>query len=129
MRQVAACLGDNYGNGLDDACEGVCNTDTDCNDEDPCTDNECDPEDPEANAFGCKYKPWYDVETECCNPQDGSIQPIDDGDACTDDVCDPGTGDVNHGPTTPTVSSNPLLTTPAGKLGMSIIKTVMAGAL
>ena len=53
-----------------------CQSDDNCDDENSCTDDFCDPKDPNADEFGCTHSP-----TDC-----------DDDDACTADSCDPDTG-------------------------------------
>ncbi len=72
-----------------------CQGPEECDDGNACTDDLCDPEDPNADEFGCTHE-----ATECndddactadsCDPANGCVfEPIecDDGDACTDDAC------------------------------------------
>ena len=73
-----------------------CTTDAECNDDNPCTDDACDP------AVGCRNTP----NTAACNDSNvctendactqgactGSAVDCDDGNVCTDEVCDPADG-------------------------------------
>jgi len=66
-----------------------CDTALDCEDFSVCTDNAC------VDNL-CVWTPNYDTQTQCCDPGDGSLTPLDDEDDCTDDVCDLNTGVVTH---------------------------------
>ena len=81
------------GCGIDDL---ICNNATDCNDQNPCTDDDCDP------AQGCTFlanEATCDDSNACtendqcdqgvCN---GSPLDCDDGDECTIDYCVPTMG-------------------------------------
>ncbi|MBI4717246.1 MAG: hypothetical protein HY763_05540 [Planctomycetes bacterium] len=46
----------------------------------------------------CLHSPNYDTQTECCDPTNGTIAPIDDGNGCTTDTCMAATGTVLHTP-------------------------------
>ncbi|MFQ5591750.1 MAG: M4 family metallopeptidase [Phycisphaerae bacterium] len=72
----------------------VCVSDGECDDGDPCTHDSCDP------LVGCANVPSADPETDCCDPANGDLTPIDDGNACTQDVCNPD-GTVDHSDMTP----------------------------
>ena len=72
--------------------EPPCTTDDDCTHHDACVEYSCDPD------GTCVYALSYHPETDCCDPSDGTVSPIDDGDPCTSDICDPGTGEVTHEP-------------------------------
>ena len=63
-----------------------------CNDDNACTVDSCNPDGSCTNAID------YDEELWCCNPDDAGLTEIDDGDPCTVDVCNPATGRVIHAP-------------------------------
>lgn len=88
------------------ACDppGECAADTDCEDNDFCTQNVCD-----LKAKSCTYVPladsaWDDGDactTDFCHPTFGfqhDARDVSDGNACTEDVCDPATGEASHPP-------------------------------
>ena len=86
MYYFTATLQDGTGGGLGQAFMAVplgaggCAGDDECDDEDACTDDLCDPAAEDADEFGCTHGP-----TNC-----------DDNDSCTADSCDPATGCVNE---------------------------------
>ncbi len=70
----------------------TCETDADCDDNNACTDDDCD-------AGGtCINTPNYNPVTQCCDPATGNVAIIDDQNDCTVDVCDEATGVVSHDP-------------------------------
>ncbi|MCH8880000.1 MAG: hypothetical protein IID34_08970 [Planctomycetes bacterium] len=85
---------------------GGCAGDDECDDEDACTDDLCDPEAEDADEFGCTNGPTNcDDENECtadsCDSATGCVNEdisadCDDNDSCTADSCDPATGCVNE---------------------------------
>ena len=64
-----------------------------CDDFNPCTDEFCEP-----SCGNCQYPPSYDEATQCCDPSNGNITPLEDGTACTVGSCNPATGEVTQGP-------------------------------
>ncbi len=72
---------------------GTCIDDLDCDDGNLCTRDTCDAE----VTCTCRHTPDYDLDTECCNPDTGVLEPLDDGDPCTLlGICDAQTGEVTH---------------------------------
>ncbi len=72
----------------------TCTANAECNDGSPCTNDAC-------VRFACANTPNYDENVSCCDPRDGSLDPIDDGDDCTQDLCNPFNGEVEHNPLPP----------------------------
>lgn len=70
-----ACL-----EGPNEACDGLCTSDTHCNDGFGCTIDDCDPGNPAADSTGCVHLP----DASQCN----------DSNPCTDNACVPGQGCV-----------------------------------
>lgn len=70
----------------------LCEIDDHCDDLNACTSNDL------CSDGGCTGTPNYDDSAQCCDPNDGSLTPLNDGDPCTLDVCDPLTGLVSHPP-------------------------------
>lgn len=69
----------------------LCSSGADCNDANACTADLC-------ITSHCSNPPNYDANTSCCDPADGSLQPLEDGNACTVGVCDPQSGNVTQQP-------------------------------
>ncbi|MFQ5589844.1 MAG: hypothetical protein ACE5HE_01660 [Phycisphaerae bacterium] len=62
----------------------VCTQNSECNDDNPCTEDACDPE------GQCSNFPNYDVVVECCNPTNGWLTIIEcDLAHCYDTTCFP----------------------------------------
>jgi len=68
-----------------------CQSAANCDDHNPCTSDAC-------REQMCVYADLHDDSVACCNPNEGSLTPVDDGDPCTLDLCDPRTGAVAHPP-------------------------------
>ncbi len=74
---------------------GTCLDDLDCDDGHPCTRDTCDVK----ITCTCRHTPDYDLDTECCDPDTGALEPLDDGDPCTLlGICDAATGEVTRPP-------------------------------
>ena len=71
----------------------ACEPCTTCDDGNSCTNDWCNTE-----TGWCHFDPNYEVGTECCDPDGGTVILLDDGIECTEDVCDPLTGIVVHDP-------------------------------
>ncbi|MFQ5590700.1 MAG: hypothetical protein ACE5HE_06040 [Phycisphaerae bacterium] len=69
----------------------LCLADGDCDDNDACTDDTCDPD------GACQNVLNYDPVTFCCDPITGQLTAIDDSNECTDDACNPD-GIAEHTP-------------------------------
>ncbi|MGD2110023.1 MAG: hypothetical protein PVI86_11615, partial [Phycisphaerae bacterium] len=105
--QQMECLGDDFTHAECDATGGdweagrtcdmgcpACESTAECDDADPCTNDECTPEGLCVNA------PNFDVDDECCRSDTGAVCARDDGNSCTADSCtEPDSrGDCNHDP-------------------------------
>jgi hypothetical protein len=70
----------------------ACAVDSDCDDDNECTDDTCEPN------GRCTNEDNYNPNTHCCDPDTGTLTLLDDGNECTSDLCDPETGLVTHDP-------------------------------
>lgn len=70
----------------------LCDASTDCEDGNACTKDDC------LGDGTCLNAANYDINTQCCNPADGTVLPISDSIQCTQNICDPDTGLVTHPP-------------------------------
>jgi hypothetical protein len=68
----------------------ACQTNTDCNDNNACTNDICNPN------GSCSNLNNYDPVQFCCRPSDRLLAPISDSNECTTDACNPTTGAVTH---------------------------------
>ncbi len=70
-----------------------CDNDIDCNDNNACTDDNCD-----LISRVCSNPLIYDYATQCCDVTTGAIVTFSDGDLCTFDFCDRQTLEVTNTP-------------------------------
>lgn len=87
----AQCAG-TFRAGVDCSVDCHCVVNSDCNDNNACTNDVCAPAGP---GDGCSHTPNFPAG-QCCNPGNGSLTTIDDGNECTEDSCNTATGAVTN---------------------------------
>jgi hypothetical protein len=90
---------------------GTCGTTVDCNDDNPCTTDSCDPATGcvhEANTLPCDDQNACTTQDTCSGGAcvGGPAPDCDDGNGCTDDSCDVTTGCVSTDNTAPCEDGN-----------------------
>jgi len=76
--------------GLNCASSCVCQSDGQCTDGNPCTQDVCIPGHPNSNVIGCVFTPSVPAGF-CCDSTGGApLDPLNDGNECTVDSCGPG---------------------------------------